>query len=202
MLRAEGEEDALVGRRRLQLEVERPAEALSEREAEGAVRTRAERRVHDELHPARLVEEALGDERPLRRDRPQHGAGGGEVVDELARAGLRDGAFLREPAHRRGAIVEAPLDLLAQRGHLVRQLAAPARRLRHPERDPGRRALRVLHADDPASMRRIRQEVFPSRNTSPAMLSTAKSSSTWPTGVPSGSATTVYCEVSGWRCRR
>ena len=39
--------------------------------------------------------------------------------------------------------------------------------------------------------RRIRQDVLPSSITSPAMLSTAKSSSTVPTTVPSGSATTV-----------
>ena len=50
---------------------------------------------------------------------------------------------------------------------------------------------------DPASIRRMRQEVLPRRNTSPATDSTAKSSSTCPTGSPSGSATTVYCEVSG-----
>ena len=42
----------------------------------------------------------------------------------------------------------------------------------------------------PFSMRRIRQEAVPSRNTSPDMLSTAKSSSTVPTVAPSGSATT------------
>ena len=43
----------------------------------------------------------------------------------------------------------------------------------------------------------MRHDVFPSRNTSPATDSTAKSSSTWPTAIPSGSATTVYCELSG-----
>ena len=40
------------------------------------------------------------------------------------------------------------------------------------------------------SMRRMRQEVLPSRITSPFKLSTAKSSSIVPTTVPSGSATT------------
>ena len=49
----------------------------------------------------------------------------------------------------------------------------------------------------PGSTRRMRHEVVPSRNTSPARLSTAKSSSSVPTVVPSGSATTMYCAVSG-----
>ncbi len=49
----------------------------------------------------------------------------------------------------------------------------------------------------PDSMRRMRQEVLPSRKTSPAMLSTAKSSSTCPTATPSGSATTWYWALSG-----
>ncbi len=42
----------------------------------------------------------------------------------------------------------------------------------------------------PGSTRRIRHEVVPSRNTSPAMLSMAQSSFTVPTNVSSGSATT------------
>ncbi len=45
--------------------------------------------------------------------------------------------------------------------------------------------------------RRMRHDVFPSSITSPAMLSTAKSSSTVPIGVPSGSATTAYKALSG-----
>ena len=49
----------------------------------------------------------------------------------------------------------------------------------------------------PASTRRIFQLWFPSRKMSPAMLSTAQSSSTWPMVTPSGSATTAYCAVSG-----
>ena len=42
----------------------------------------------------------------------------------------------------------------------------------------------------PGSTLRIRQDVVPSRNTSPAMLSMAQSSFTVPIGVSSGSATT------------
>ena len=69
---------AVVGGRRLQLEVEAAAEALAQRQAPGAVDAPAERRVDDELHAARLVEEALGDHasscvgtRAERRARPR-----------------------------------------------------------------------------------------------------------------------------------
>ena len=49
----------------------------------------------------------------------------------------------------------------------------------------------------PASTRRMRQESLPSRKTSPARLSMAKSSSRCPMSAPSGSAMTWYCAVSG-----
>ncbi len=106
----EREEDALVGGGRLELEVEGPAEALAEGEAEGPVHARAQRRVEDELHPARLVEEALGDERPPGGERAQRGAGGGQVLDELPRAGLGQRALLRDPAERRLGLGEARLE--------------------------------------------------------------------------------------------
>ena len=52
----------VVAGRGLELEVERAAEALAQREAEGAVDAAAEGGVDDELHAARLVEEALDDD--------------------------------------------------------------------------------------------------------------------------------------------
>ncbi len=149
VLRAERQEDALVGGGGLQLEVEAAAEALAEREAEGAVRARAERRVDDELHPARLVEEALRHERPLRRDGAERGARRRDVVDDLPRAGGRHGALRLEPGRRAGAVVEAPLELLAQPRDLGGELPAAAGRLGDPERDAGRGAVRVLDAHRP-----------------------------------------------------
>ena len=50
---------------------------------------------------------------------------------------------------------------------------------------------------DLPSTRRMRHDVFPSSMMSPALLSTAKSSSSVPTTIPSGSATTVKSAVSG-----
>src|SRR2546427_7947571 len=59
MLAAERENDALLGRRRLQLEIEALAELLAQRESPGAVDAAAEGRVQHELHATRFVEEAL-----------------------------------------------------------------------------------------------------------------------------------------------
>ena len=67
LLRPEREHHGVVARRRLQLEVEAAAEALAQRQAEAAIDPAAERRVDHELHPARLVEEALEDESSLGR---------------------------------------------------------------------------------------------------------------------------------------
>ena len=49
----------------------------------------------------------------------------------------------------------------------------------------------------PGSTRRIRHEVLPSWKMSPPLASMAKSSSSEPTRVPSGSSTTRYWPVSG-----
>ena len=72
VLRPEREQQRVVGGRRLQLEVELPAEALAQGETPGLVDPAAERRVQHELHPARLVEEAFEHQRVLRR---QHAEG-------------------------------------------------------------------------------------------------------------------------------
>ena len=69
VLRTERQQQRIFGRRRLQLEVELPAEALAQREPPGLVDAAAERRVQHELHAAGLVEEPLEHERLLRRHR-------------------------------------------------------------------------------------------------------------------------------------
>ena len=70
----ERQHDGVLGRGRLQLEVEGAAEALAQRESPGAVDAAAEGRVDDELHAAGLVEEALEDDGALRRQRAERGA--------------------------------------------------------------------------------------------------------------------------------
>ena len=61
----ERQHDVVLGRGGLQLEVELAAEALAQRQAPGAVDAAAEGRMDDELHAARLVEEALEHDRVL-----------------------------------------------------------------------------------------------------------------------------------------
>ena len=67
VLRPERQQQPVLGGRRLQLEVELAAEPLAQRQAPGLVDAAAERRVQHELHAARFVEEALEDQRLLRR---------------------------------------------------------------------------------------------------------------------------------------
>src|SRR5437660_7044424 len=83
VLRPKREQQCVLGRRRLQLEVELAAEALAERQSPRLVHAAAERRVEDELHATRLVEETLEDERLLRRHDPERLASVREVRDGL-----------------------------------------------------------------------------------------------------------------------
>ena len=149
VLRSHREQDPLVGRRGLELEVEGPAEALAQRQPEGAVLLRPERRVHDQLHAAGLVEEPLRDQRALGRKRSQGCAGRAQIPDDLFRACLRNGAVANEEFFGAGRLVEERLDLLAQPRHFLRQLGSAPRRLAVPERQRRRRAVRVLHPHPP-----------------------------------------------------
>src|SRR5678815_3072897 len=63
VLLTEREQDAVVRRRRLELEIEGAAEPLAQRESPGAGDPSSEGGVQNELHPAGRVEESLGDGR-------------------------------------------------------------------------------------------------------------------------------------------
>ena len=145
VLRTQREQYAFVGRRSLQLEVERAAEALAQRQPEGAVLPRAERRVDDHLHPTSLVEEPLGDQRALRRERAQRGLARRQVAHDLFRAFRRNAALRNQPRHGLRRVGQKRLQLFAQRRHFQRQLRRAPRRLSVPERHRGRRAVRILH---------------------------------------------------------
>ena len=98
----------------------------------------AERRVHDELHPARLVEEALEDDVVHRRHHAERVALRREVPRELRRADGTEDALLREPVDERLArvlvlVVEARRHVGAQAAHLRRELPR-ARRAPRPAR--------------------------------------------------------------------
>src|SRR5215813_408921 len=94
---AEGDDDRVLGRRGLELEVELHAEALAQREAEGPVDAASIGRVRDELHAAALVEEALEHERLPARHDPERRVRGGEVLRDLDRRLGCDPDLVRQP---------------------------------------------------------------------------------------------------------
>ncbi|SAK95147.1 hypothetical protein AWB82_06876 [Caballeronia glebae] len=144
--------DRVLGCRRLQLEVERAAKALPQRQAPRAIHAAAERRVDDELRAAGFVEKALHDERVLRRQHGERGARTRQIIDDLPRRFGIDARRLREPRDRfvDAALREPRVDLRAQPRDGVRKLVAAAGRFAQPERDVRRLAVRVLHAHAPA----------------------------------------------------
>ena len=145
--------DIVLGRRRLQFEVELAAETLAQRQSPGPIDAAAEGRVDDELHAARFVEEALEDDRLPRRQTAERGGGGGQIVDELFGGGCADADFLGEPTPggRSGGVgLEARRDFGAQARDGSRKLVGSARRLAEPEGNVRRLSLRVLDPDSPA----------------------------------------------------
>ena len=156
MLLAERDVQAVVGGGGLQFEIERAAEALAQREAPGFVDAGAERRVDHELHAAAFVEEALGDHGLLRGHGAKHRAAGDDVFDRLLGAGIVEAAFVLEPANggadfgrvcagkNRRVTRNERADLFAQLGDAPGEFHGARRRFAAPERNVGRRALRVL----------------------------------------------------------
>ena len=101
VLGPERQDDRVLGGRGLELEVEAAAEPLAERESPRAVHPTPERRVQHQLHPPRLVEEALQHERLLGRGDPEDPLRGLEILDHLPGRGLGDARDLaREPRSR------------------------------------------------------------------------------------------------------
>src|SRR5882724_2783128 len=88
---------AIVRSRGLQLKVKRDAEALAERKSPGLVNTRAERRMHDQLHAAAFIKKALGDDDVRGGDSAQHGPASHNVFNGLFRAGIVQPTFALEP---------------------------------------------------------------------------------------------------------
>ena len=78
----EREHDGVVGGSGLQLEVERAAELLAQREPEGTVDAPTVRRMDDELHSAGVVEEPLEHEPALRGHRAQRRPTDREIVHD------------------------------------------------------------------------------------------------------------------------
>ena len=96
MLGPQRQHDRVVVGGGLELEVEGGAEALAQGQPEAAVDPPSERRVGDQLHAARLVEEALEHHVVGRGQHAEDGAPGGEVLDQLGRRLGVDPAHLDE----------------------------------------------------------------------------------------------------------
>src|ERR1700733_2328501 len=92
--------NSVFGRSGLQLEVEGPAEALTQRQTPGAVDPTAKRGVDDELHAAGFIEEALEDDGVTGWQRAERRAPGREITHELHRRRRLDADFVDEPAER------------------------------------------------------------------------------------------------------
>ena len=148
---AERQDDGVFGGGGLQLEVERAAEFLAQRESERAVDARTERRVDDELLPAGFVEETLEDQRVAFRKFAEHGFRRGEVFDHLFGGRARQVVALDRPVDGardgvRGDLRQQRFDVGAQSRHRFRELVGARRRFAQPERDAGRLALGVFDA--------------------------------------------------------
>src|SRR3954469_21842336 len=96
MLRSERQQQCVFSRRGLKFEVELTTEPFPQRESPRAINAAAERRVNDELHAARFIEEALDDERVLRRQATEDAVGVGEVGEEVGGGGQRNVRVFRE----------------------------------------------------------------------------------------------------------
>ena len=154
---AERKHDRVLGRRRLQLEVELAAEALAQRQAPGPVETAAEPGVDDELHPAAFVEEPLEHHCVAVGQGAEGGVRGTEVVDDLCGGGgvnpgtfdelpRAPGAGLRVGGDGAGRF-EPPREPPQQVAYAFGQLIGASRRLAEPEGQVGWLAVRVLHSD-------------------------------------------------------
>src|SRR5215475_66093 len=107
----------------------------------------------DELHAARLVEEALHENRLMVRQPAERRAGRGQIFDQLTAFGLADADFLREERQRSfdARIACHPMFQLALEARdRARKLIAASRRLAEPERDIGRLSVGVLNPDGSA----------------------------------------------------
>ena len=85
--------EAVISGRRLQFEIERAAEAFSQREAPGFIDATAEGSMDHKLHAAALVEEALGDNRLLGWNRSENCAAGNHVFHDLFSARVVEAAL-------------------------------------------------------------------------------------------------------------
>ena len=183
--RAERQDDGVFDRRRLKLDVEAAAKPLSERQAPGAVDSAPHRRVNDEVHRARLVEEAFEHDGVFRGHRVEGDSSADEILGELSSGHLADGGLLHEPVDEGRDVLVPGVDAFANRVHRLREQVGPSGRLAKPEGKGGGRTGRVgdthdtrLYAENLIGMiaelkdiagRTFEREVFVDRSDSKAL---------------------------------
>ncbi len=153
MRRSQREQDFVVRRGSLQLEIELAAKALAQREPPGPVDAAAKWRMDDELHATGFVKETFEDQGVLRRQTAQGRMARGKIFNEFLRGRLGQTNFPAKPvqgAHP-GAIAQQQRgNLRSQPGDRLRQLIRASRRFAKPEWNGGRRAMRIGDADGAA----------------------------------------------------
>ncbi len=97
---AEREHDRVLGRRRLQLEVELAAETLAQRQPPGAIETTAEGGVQHQLHAPGLIEESLQHQVLLRRHHAEGRLPGRQIVDDLLGRAVAETNLINQPPYR------------------------------------------------------------------------------------------------------
>ena len=97
MLRAERNHNRVIGRRCLQLEIERTTKTFSQCETPRPIDSAAERRVQNQLHPAGFVEETLNHQSLLRRNCAQRSIRVCEIIGELVSSFLWQLHLFGEP---------------------------------------------------------------------------------------------------------
>ncbi len=148
MLGAEGEDNRVVVRRRLQLEVERHAEPLAQRQPERPVDAPAEGRVDDQLRALGVVEAPLDHDALTGRQVAERLESGRAVGDDLlGHLGRHPGALAHEPARCVAVgVAQERLESAAQVAHGLGELGRAGRCLAQPERDRRREVTGVVHA--------------------------------------------------------
>src|SRR5208337_3569299 len=146
----------------LYFEIERLAQALSNREAESAIEANSKWGVDDDLRAAQAVEEALDDDGLFVGNRAERLDAATHVVGGLRRRALRHRAFGHQPVDGRSVAFEPAPNLVAQIANLRRQRIRAAARLGLPERQrrrhPGRRLDHQAAARDALNLPRHRAE--------------------------------------------
>ena len=155
---AQRQDDGILVRRGLELEVEGPAETLAQGQSPGPVDPASEGAVEHQVHVAGLVEEPFRHQVLLRGDDAEGRLGRAEVFRDLCRRHVGDARGFHQPVLGFPFPFRVELPVLRPHVHPARhlfpqprqrsrKLDRPPRRLAEPEGHGGRQALGVLHAD-------------------------------------------------------